>query len=123
MHIMKGASGLGLRIVGGKGSKYGDMGIFVRNLEEGGAAHKYVRLPVAHGLVPIWCLLFHSSCKEYGILTRSHVIIFMCTRLSGSLHFRTFVGRRPGDKASVCIWWKLKFEKLCPTFSNSVGRM
>ena len=43
MHIMKGASGLGLRIVGGKGSKYGDMGIFVRDLEEGGAAHKYVR--------------------------------------------------------------------------------
>lgn len=47
MHIMKGASGLGLRIVGGKGSKYGDMGVFVRDLEEGGAAHKYVR-PCPH---------------------------------------------------------------------------
>lgn len=42
MHIMKGASGLGLRIIGGKGSKQGDMGIFVRQLEEGGAAFKYV---------------------------------------------------------------------------------
>lgn len=40
MHIMKGVSGLGLRIIGGKGSKYGDMGIFVRQLEEGGAAFK-----------------------------------------------------------------------------------
>ena len=40
MHIMKGTSGLGLRIVGGKGSKYGDMGIFVNKLEEGGAAFK-----------------------------------------------------------------------------------
>ena len=40
MHIMKGTSGLGLRIVGGKGSKYGDMGIFVTRMEEGGAAHK-----------------------------------------------------------------------------------
>ena len=40
MHIMKGASGLGLRIIGGKGSKYGDMGIFIRQLEEGGAAFK-----------------------------------------------------------------------------------
>jgi len=61
-----------------KGSKYGDMGIFVRNLEEGGAAHKYVRLPVAHGLVPIWCPLFHSSCKEYDILTcsRDHIHVY-----------------------------------------------
>ncbi len=40
MHIMKGATGLGLRIVGGKGSKYGDMGIYVSKIEEGGAAHK-----------------------------------------------------------------------------------
>lgn len=40
MHIMKGDSGLGLRIVGGKGSKFGDMGIFVNKLEEGGAAFK-----------------------------------------------------------------------------------
>ena len=40
MHIMKGVSGLGLRIVGGKGSKYGDMGIYVNQLEEGGAAFK-----------------------------------------------------------------------------------
>ena len=40
MHIMKGDSGLGLRIVGGKGSKFGNMGIFVNKLEEGGAAFK-----------------------------------------------------------------------------------
>ena len=37
---MKGTHGLGLRIIGGKGSKYGNMGIFIRDLEEGGAAHK-----------------------------------------------------------------------------------
>ena len=35
---MKGSSGLGLRIIGGKGSNYGDIGIFVKQLEEGGAA-------------------------------------------------------------------------------------
>ena len=40
MHIMKGASGLGIRVVGGKGSKLGDMGIFVNQLEDGGAASK-----------------------------------------------------------------------------------
>lgn len=40
MHIVKGNSGLGIRIVGGKGSKYGDMGIFVNQLEEGGASNK-----------------------------------------------------------------------------------
>ena len=40
MHIMKTDSGLGLRIIGGKGSKFGDMGIFVNKLEEGGAAFK-----------------------------------------------------------------------------------
>lgn len=40
MHIMKGASGLGLRIIGGKSSKYGDIGIFINRLEEGGAAFK-----------------------------------------------------------------------------------
>jgi len=34
---MKGNSGLGIHIIGGKGSKYGD-GIFIRLLEEGGAA-------------------------------------------------------------------------------------
>ena len=38
MHIMKGDSGLGIRIVGGKGSKLGDMGIFVNQLEAKGAA-------------------------------------------------------------------------------------
>ena len=40
MHIMKGTSGLGIRIVGGKGLKHGDMGIFVNQLEEGGAANR-----------------------------------------------------------------------------------
>lgn len=64
MHIMKGASGLGLRIVGGKGSKYGDMGIFVRNLEEGGAAHKYVRLPVAQALSLSGALYFIPPVKS-----------------------------------------------------------
>lgn len=39
-HIMKGASGLGIHIIGGKGSKHGDMGIFIRQLEEGGAAFR-----------------------------------------------------------------------------------
>ena len=42
MHIMKGAHGLGLRIVGGKGSKHGDMGVFISDIEEGGAAHRYI---------------------------------------------------------------------------------
>lgn len=40
MHVVKGNNGLGIRIVGGKGSKHGDMGIFVNQMEEGGAANK-----------------------------------------------------------------------------------
>jgi len=40
MHIVKGDSGLGIRIIGGKSSKHGDMGIFVSQLEEKGAANK-----------------------------------------------------------------------------------
>lgn len=40
MHIVKGTSGLGIRIVGGKSSKYGDMGIFVNQLEDEGAAKR-----------------------------------------------------------------------------------
>ena len=40
MHIMKGSHGLGLRIIGGKESKYGNMGIFIRDIEPGGAAHR-----------------------------------------------------------------------------------
>lgn len=41
MHIMKATNGLGLRIIGGKGSNHGDIGIFVSQLEERGAAFKY----------------------------------------------------------------------------------
>lgn len=40
MHIMKGAHGLGLRIIGGKGSKHGNIGIFIRDIETRGAAHR-----------------------------------------------------------------------------------
>ena len=40
MHIMKGACGLGLRIIGGKGSKHGNIGIFIRDIDEHGAAHR-----------------------------------------------------------------------------------
>ena len=40
MHIMKGAHGLGLRIIGGKGSKHGNIGIFIREIDEHGAAHR-----------------------------------------------------------------------------------
>lgn len=40
MHIMKGAQGLGLRIIGGKGSKHGNIGIFIRDVNENGAAYE-----------------------------------------------------------------------------------
>ena len=46
MHIMKGTSGLGLRIIGGKGSNHGDIGIFVSQLEERGAAFKYAIISI-----------------------------------------------------------------------------
>ena len=36
--INKGSSGLGLNIIGGKGSEYGDVGLFVRQFEANGAA-------------------------------------------------------------------------------------
>lgn len=40
LHLVKDIRGLGLSIVGGKGSKYGDIGIYIRDIEQDGAAHK-----------------------------------------------------------------------------------
>ena len=40
LHLVKDVRGLGLRIVGGKGSKYGDIGIYIRDIEQDGAADK-----------------------------------------------------------------------------------
>ena len=77
MHIMKGASGLGLRIVGGKGSKYGDMGVFVRDLEEGGAAHKYVR---------------PRSLDSFRLhLKQNYVCTDLCMLITSSQHCTTVV--------------------------------
>ncbi|KAI8483570.1 hypothetical protein Bbelb_386630 [Branchiostoma belcheri] len=44
MHLLKEQGGLGVQIAGGKGSKKGDIGIFVTNVEKGGAAHRDGRL-------------------------------------------------------------------------------
>jgi len=37
---MKGNRPLGLTVIGGKGSKYGDIGIFIRDILVDGAAHR-----------------------------------------------------------------------------------
>ena len=42
LHLIKDENGLGIHIAGGKGSKKGDLGIFVAEVTVGGAAHKYV---------------------------------------------------------------------------------
>ena len=39
---MKGNRPLGLTVIGGKGSKYGDIGIFIRDILVDGAAHRCV---------------------------------------------------------------------------------
>ncbi|KAJ8304672.1 hypothetical protein KUTeg_018255 [Tegillarca granosa] len=44
MHLIKDENGLGIHIAGGKGSKKGDIGIFVAGVSEGGAAHRDGRL-------------------------------------------------------------------------------
>ncbi|KAK3576111.1 hypothetical protein CHS0354_028010 [Potamilus streckersoni] len=44
MHLLKDDSGLGLHIAGGKGSKRGDIGIFVAGIMEGGPASRDGRL-------------------------------------------------------------------------------
>ena len=44
MHLLKDESGLGIHIAGGKGSRKGDMGIFVAGITEGGAAHRYYNI-------------------------------------------------------------------------------
>ncbi|CAE1249182.1 unnamed protein product [Acanthosepion pharaonis] len=43
-HLLKDKNGLGIHIAGGKGSKKGDIGIFVAGITEGGAAHRDGRL-------------------------------------------------------------------------------
>ena len=56
MHIMKGAHGLGLRIIGGKGSKHGNIGIFIRDIESNGAAHRQAK--TKHNLIGFYeCVL------------------------------------------------------------------
>ncbi|XP_067666650.1 inaD-like protein [Haliotis asinina] len=44
LHLLKDANGLGIHIAGGKGSKKGDIGIFVAGITESGAAHRDGRL-------------------------------------------------------------------------------
>ncbi|CAI9733832.1 tyrosinenon-receptorprotein phosphatase non-receptor type 13 isoform X2 [Octopus vulgaris] len=44
LHLLKDENGLGIHIAGGKGSKKGDIGIFVAGITEGGSAHKDGRL-------------------------------------------------------------------------------
>lgn len=40
LHLLKDGNGLGIHIAGGKGSKKGDIGIFVAGITESGAAHR-----------------------------------------------------------------------------------
>ena len=40
MHLLKEDNSLGIRIAGGRGSKRGDIGIFVAGITEGGPAHR-----------------------------------------------------------------------------------
>ena len=42
MHLLKDENGLGIHIAGGRGSKKGDIGIFVAGITEGGAAFRCV---------------------------------------------------------------------------------
>ncbi|KAL5005268.1 hypothetical protein ScPMuIL_018724 [Solemya velum] len=44
MHLVKDENGLGIHIAGGRGSRRGDVGIFVAGVLEGGAAHRDGRL-------------------------------------------------------------------------------
>lgn len=41
MHLLKDENGLGIHIAGGRGSKKGDIGIFVAGITEGGAAFRW----------------------------------------------------------------------------------
>lgn len=41
MHLLKDANGLGIHIAGGRGSRKGDIGIFIAGVTEGGPAHRY----------------------------------------------------------------------------------
>ena len=40
MHLLKEDNSLGIHIAGGRGSKRGDIGIFVAGITEGGPAHR-----------------------------------------------------------------------------------
>ena len=42
IHMLKGKRPLGLSIIGGKGSKYGDVGIFIKDILVDGAAYRFV---------------------------------------------------------------------------------
>lgn len=53
MHLLKDESGLGIHIAGGRGSKKGDIGIFVAGITEGGAAFRDGRLKRSDELLMI----------------------------------------------------------------------
>lgn len=42
IHLLKGKRPLGLNIIGGKGSKYGNVGIFIQDILMDGAAYRSV---------------------------------------------------------------------------------
>ena len=44
IHMLKGKRPLGLSIIGGKGSKYGDVGIFIKDILVDGAAYRFVSI-------------------------------------------------------------------------------
>ena len=55
IHLLRGKRPLGLNIIGGKGSKYGDVGIFIKEIMVDGAAYRFVSM--LQGLADLFLLL------------------------------------------------------------------
>ncbi|XP_061173402.1 uncharacterized protein LOC133182573 [Saccostrea echinata] len=77
LHLLKDENGLGIHIAGGRGSKKGDIGIFVAGITEGGAAFRDGRLKRGDELLMIngKSLIGLSHCEAVDVLRNSPKLV------------------------------------------------
>ena len=80
IHLLKGKRSLGLNIIGGKGSKYGDVGIFIKEILVDGAAHRFVHV------CEMSTNLHHYSTRDGRLKVNDELLMANGRSLVGMMH-------------------------------------